>query len=529
MPVLFYLIKLSLTIALLFLFYQLVLRRLTFYTWNRWYLLLYTLLSFFIPFIDISPAVNSSKLEGIQLIRSIPVVENLKPLASAPLVLQSETGHNWNLLLLLFLSGVVLLLTRLLVVYGAYRKLKRNALLISEGKVCIYQVDQTIIPFSFGRSIFINQNLQQGNDLEEIIRHEFVHVRQRHTIDIVWSEVFCAFNWYNPFAWLIRHSIRQNLEFIADSHVLQGGIDKKQYQYLLLKVMGSDRMRIASQFNFSSLKKRIIMMNKNQSARASLLRFLFMLPLLAVLLLAFRRDSFSSLSFERAHISKPSSPDATATVRQPLYSTAPVQPTTTHLQKSRALPKDTLPNEAHGFLQRNPAVRDVSWQSQPFRLLIHFKNGRTETYRLENSEEVKKAEALYGPLPVAPPPPPARARTQNASSAQLNAMDDATGTSYQKKDDIVFSADTVTLNNAPPVVILKGYGTFRFDAISTPGSESPKLLYIDGEEVVVGKTYELNANTEYIIEKLESAQAVKKYGQKGAQGAVEINKRPQKH
>jgi len=127
-----------------------------------------------------------------------------------------------------------------------------------------------------------------------IILHEYVHIRQRHTLDILLAELCCALNWYNPFAWLIRHAIRQNLEFIADSKVLEKGLDKKGYQYHLLKVIGEPRYRLANNFNFSSLKKRIIMMNKIRSARLHLVKFLFLLPLFAVLLVAFRsQQSFT--------------------------------------------------------------------------------------------------------------------------------------------------------------------------------------------------------------------------------------------
>jgi BlaR1 peptidase M56 len=124
--------------------------------------------------------------------------------------------------------------------------------------------------------------------LKEIIRHEFVHVKQKHTIDILFAEFLCIINWYNPFVWLMRKAIRQNLEFIADNNVLQSGFDRKQYQYLLLKVIGVSQFSITQQFNFSSLKKRIAMMNKLKSAKVHLIKFLFALPLTAILLLAFR-------------------------------------------------------------------------------------------------------------------------------------------------------------------------------------------------------------------------------------------------
>jgi len=151
-------------------------------------------------------------------------------------------------------------------------------------------VDYSIIPFSFGNAVFINCNQHSSEELEEIVRHEFVHVRQRHTIDIIWAELLCILNWYNPFVWMLKKSIRQNLEFIADNKVIENGINKKEYQYLLLKVIGNNQYSIATQFNFSSLKKRIAMMNKTKSARLQVGRFLFLVPVLAIILLAFRKS-----------------------------------------------------------------------------------------------------------------------------------------------------------------------------------------------------------------------------------------------
>jgi hypothetical protein len=86
----------------------------------------------------------------------------------------------------------------------------------------------------------------------------------------------------------MRNAIRQNLEFIADNQVIQNGIDRKQYQYLLLKVIGGPHYSIATNFNFTSLKKRIVMINKIRSTKAHFIKFLFILPLVLVTLLAFR-------------------------------------------------------------------------------------------------------------------------------------------------------------------------------------------------------------------------------------------------
>jgi beta-lactamase regulating signal transducer with metallopeptidase domain len=286
--VLTYLLKLSIGLAVVSIFYQLVLRRITFYNWNRWYLLGYTLLAFFIPFIDVSPMLQQNEWTDAQLLQWVPVIDPSPGDIPAAEVKTSSTLSAWSILLLVFLSGAIFMLARLVIQLISFRRMLRRAQFVSGDTMKLYQVNDAIIPFSFGNSIFINRDLHTPQELEEIIRHEFVHVKQCHSIDIIWGELICLFNWYNPFAWMLKASIRQNLEFIADNKVLQNGINRKQYQYLLLKVIGNNQFSIANQFNFSSLKKRIAMMNKIKTAKVHLLRFLFVLPLLAVLLVSFR-------------------------------------------------------------------------------------------------------------------------------------------------------------------------------------------------------------------------------------------------
>jgi len=379
MPALFsYLLKLSVSLAVVFLFYHFVLRKLTFYCWNRWYLFIYTIACLFIPFIDISSVLHRNQWTDITIVQWIPVLNEPSKTNNA-----SPASFNyWNLTAILLISGIVFMLCRLLIQLISFRRMMKKAELISGEELKVYQVNDSIIPFSFGNSVFINRNLHTAEELQEIIRHEFVHVKQKHSFDIIWGELLCMINWYNPFAWLLKKSIRQNLEFIADKKVVENGIDKKKYQYLLLKVIGNSQYSIANQFNFSSLKKRIAMMNKNKSKKTKLLRFLFLLPLLAIILLSFRNKMGNSLLSQK-------------TIRANV-------PAVT----SDTIPQNKLPDDYVVFLKRNPEIKDTYWNRSPFRITIKFKNGTTETYNLENKNEVAIAEKKYGKLPMAPPPPP---------------------------------------------------------------------------------------------------------------------------
>ena len=174
----------------------------------------------------------------------------------------------------------------------SFKKVTANTSLISNSDgIKLYHVDMDIMPFSFGKAVYINKHKHTSAELSNIIKHESVHAQQQHTIDVVLAEIICILNWYNPFVWLIKYAIKQNLEFIADDAVLNEGADKKSYQYLLLKVTGYAPLNIANSFKMSSLKQRIYMMNKTRTSQKHLLKLFLMLPLFAFIMLAFRNTN----------------------------------------------------------------------------------------------------------------------------------------------------------------------------------------------------------------------------------------------
>lgn len=364
-----YLIKLSISLSIVYLFYQLFLRRLTFYSWNRWYLLIYSMVCFVIPFVNVfSIIVERPALRESAIINYIPAITQISPAVAEAGAPAASSGIDWvQVVVTVFIAGVLFMLVRLLLQYYSLYKMRSKAVLLYDEKVKLYHIDEPVMPFSFGRGIYVNQHQHSEHELKEIIRHEFIHVKQRHSLDILWSEILCILNWYNPFAWLLRHDIRQNLEFIADQQVLQTGLDRKQYQYLLLKVIGVNSFSIATNFNFSSLKRRIAMMNKAKSASVHLIRFLFLLPLLVVVLLAFR--------------------NSTQGQQQPLKE-----------MKADTIP--AAPKAPPGW--KNINTIDVTDKQK---VTIRLKNGKTEKYDLMNTKEKEAFEKKYGALPEPPTPP----------------------------------------------------------------------------------------------------------------------------
>lgn len=511
-----YLLKLSISLAVVYLFYVLVLRRLTFHNLNRWYLLGYSLLSFFIPFVNISPVLEKSALTENAVVLLIPVVGN-NPTPVTPGI------DGWVAALFLLLAGITFLLLRLLIQYLSFLRIRKSAMLISDDAVKIYQVDRYIIPFSFGRSIFINQHQHNEEELKEIIRHEFIHVKQRHTVDILFSEILSMLNWYNPFTWLIRHSIRQNLEFIADHQVLKTGLDRKQYQYLLLKVVGTPAFAIANQFNLSSLKKRIAMMNKMRSAKVHLIKFLFVLPLITVLLLAFRHAAIEKQAIEQDEKTHPGdgrqikdnipapfiakkTVDTVPAVKQVIITGYGSRTDTT-----RPAFMEITPNGSGNL--NTIRFRGVPPGGQPLVIV----DGVRKEYSDEGLKSIDpgniesitvlkdaSAEAIYG----------------EGGKYGVLLVTTKKGLKVKQSDPVI--VDTVTVSSRPAVRIRSSNEGYNLGIESFPG-----IIFVDDVQYdsLTIRNIKLNPEDIESINVLKGKDAETKYGAKGIHGVIIINKK----
>lgn len=274
-----HLLKANLSLVFFYLGYRLLLRRLTFYRLNRFYLLFGLLFSAAYPLVDISGWLVARQDTAPKVIYLISDWQQMPVRAF----------NWWPLLTALFWLGVIYFGWRLLVRLVSLRKLH----IASEPAVWrlfrYRQVFHPVAPFTFWRNIYLNIHQHDEPELAEIFSHERIHAKELHTLDVLLAELCRTVCWFNPGAWLIRRAIHENLEYITDSNVLRQGVDKKTYQYHLLKVSQytGDQPEIASHFNFKSLKRRIAMMNRKRSSALQLGNYIFALPVIAVLVLVF--------------------------------------------------------------------------------------------------------------------------------------------------------------------------------------------------------------------------------------------------
>lgn len=285
MPALFiYLIKVNVALLVFCAGYYAVLRHLTFYTLNRWYLLTAIIFSTLYPFIDLSAFINRHQ----EIAKPIQVVV-VNWQVPANTLAQSVSQHNqWYWLQMAFWAGVLLLSIRLAMQLLSLYRLHKKSEPVQLRQYMIRAIEGDINPFSFWKNIYINPANHTGHELDAILEHEQIHVNEWHTLDILLGELSTIFYWFNPGIWLMKKAIRENIEFITDHKILQKGMDCKLYQYSLINVnFNVQSNAIVNHFNISTIKKRIMMMNAKRSSNVNLTRYMFLVPAVIALLLVF--------------------------------------------------------------------------------------------------------------------------------------------------------------------------------------------------------------------------------------------------
>ena len=276
---LMYLIKANVVLVVLFGFYQLISAGDTFFKWRRLSLLTIYVLSLLLPTIDLSVLVN----ETAPLSNILPrMAYNLPEVTVQP----THDTFDWQQLAIWLYTGVAsaLLLRVFWQVVVVCRLAQRSERATLHGTaVCLLTGDYS--PFSFFRWIFVNPDDKTPSQVQQILTHEQTHVAQWHSADALLSQLFVAAFWFNPAAWLMRLQVRNNLEYLADRSVINGGTDKKAYQYHLLAVAYRTNVAtITNNFNVLPLKKRIKMMNKQTSNPLARFKYLLFVPLAIALL-----------------------------------------------------------------------------------------------------------------------------------------------------------------------------------------------------------------------------------------------------
>jgi len=304
-PLLSYLLQVTGISAILYGYYHLALRNKKFHRYNRFYLLIATVISIVVPFLNIpvyfTPQDNSSfyvlnRLGVISSYDGAEIIVSSPPVHQSWFTLQNILYSCYALIISLFILRIILSLIKIKRIVSSHPIEKVD-------KINFVNTEEPGTPFSFFRWLFWNKKIElQSEKGEQIFRHELFHIEQKHSRDIIFLEILTAIFWLNPFFHLIKKEVKAIHEFLADEFAVT---ENKQWNYaelLLMQVLNTNT-HLVNPFFHNQIKRRIAMITTSQKPRYQYLRKMLVLPLAAIvaILFAFSYKNKAEKNFASNH------------------------------------------------------------------------------------------------------------------------------------------------------------------------------------------------------------------------------------
>ncbi|WBL22802.1 M56 family metallopeptidase [Zunongwangia sp. HRR-M8] len=286
-----YLLQIILFQLAFLLVYELFLKKETFFTANRCYLLLTPVLSLALPFASFSvfsevlpastvTAINNTiKLPEVFIGGNQPQVEQLP---TVHIKAEKTTAINWWLVL----YGLGSLIS-LLLFFKRWSVLGKLFQYKAEEKkdFRIIEIPNSRMAFTFLKTVFLGSEISV-EERKQILAHELIHVSQKHSFDLLFFEMLKVLFWFNPLVYVFQNRIALLHEFIADEQVLKQTSKKHYFNQLLNSAFETQNFSFTNQFfNQSLIKKRIVMLQKTKSKTIAKFKFLLVVPVLAMMLI----------------------------------------------------------------------------------------------------------------------------------------------------------------------------------------------------------------------------------------------------
>ncbi|MCG8308893.1 MAG: hypothetical protein MI975_15975 [Cytophagales bacterium] len=269
-----FIIKSTISLGILYLFYVLFLSHIKTLKFNRYFLSGSLIFALAVPLISIpvefgattfsstSEVINKISSSIVQMDQTIYVPQN-----------SSAIGF----FMLPYLYGLVsfILLGRFTInLFHIIGTIGRNYRIRKSGHWLILDRNCTM-PYTFFNQVIVNKDAYEKGIIDKrIMQHEVAHAKQLHSVDIVIVELLKVFMWVNPFVWLMKKPIQLNHEYLADSSVLTKNSISEYQNILINLVLDNNAGTLTSNFNFSLTKQRLKMMTRQFSKKQAVVNFL---------------------------------------------------------------------------------------------------------------------------------------------------------------------------------------------------------------------------------------------------------------
>jgi len=501
--------------------YYFLLRKETFFNSNRWFLLSGLIVSAVLPLLTYTKVV---------WIESAPVLDSIQ--SNVNIIEKESPEFNWNQIILgIYGLGFIVFIIKLAIDFYSLNAIIKGKKIQQQADFKFIDINENIAPFSYFEYIVYNSSLYTASELESIIEHEKVHSDQNHTIDVLISRLFSIIFWFNPVVWLYKKAITQNLEFIADSEAAKKLLDKKAYQYTLLKITTHENcVAITNHFYQSLIKKRIVMLNTNQSKKRNSWKYYVVIPALAAFVLLFQVEVIAK---EKSQIvvDKESNIESVNVYKITKNSTdSELAEIKDNLQKKHDVKFEVSDVKRNGSNELTSIVVDVRKGKQTVKsvqtsdgkaidefgvLVIDYKNGDTKIgiKTVDNSQEKEPKIATSKKLKTKTE---TNASTTSNTNTKTNIVTNTATSTFVTTDNDGKSATKIVITSNDKdskVVVSNGAKSKLVD----------QLIIVDGEEMP--SSFDINSIKPANIESVsifKGTEAIAKYGDKGTNGVIEI-------
>jgi len=501
-----HIIKSSLCLIAFYFAYKLLVSKETFYKANRFILISIILFSFLLPFFQLT--LHQS------VVPTVPVrVQDLETLLLQQHmqvnVFQADKATTfYSLLCLIYLAGMLVQLVITIINFIKVYHLTVRATRVSYGRYVLALTDHEQSPFSWGKFIVLSKKEYASNP-EIIIQHELMHIKKRHSLDLLLAELAVIACWFNPVIWLLKKEVKDTHEFEVDNALLEMGVDAKQYQLLLIKkAVGEKVYSVANSFNQSRLSIRIRMMLRQRSNPWAGLKYIAIVALTFFSVIVFARPEISHTVqkittdqlgalltttsknlVESISPQKAAAPTTTPVVKKPAVTQSAAPKTETHTE---ALKPSTAPITAPAGL--HSPLCFVDGQQTSYEEFQKIDANRIKSVKIMKEEEAIQAYGDKGRngavlVTLAQPTAQTPGQTGNPPASASNVFPGATSSEPM----LVFFIDGNRVSDAEQAIFAKS----ATNIISNDALRESVIL-ITGKE------------------------AIKRYGDKGVNGVMEI-------
>ncbi|MBA2499457.1 MAG: N-acetylmuramoyl-L-alanine amidase [Chitinophagaceae bacterium] len=274
--------------GLLYGYYHVFLKNNKFHRYNRFYLLGATLVSLIIPFLKIPLYFTSEEADASILYRSMQLINGQEEMIITQSANSWEQLLTWqNISIILYALITLFILTRLIIALKRIIRLRYQYPSARIENIQFIKTTEPGTPFSFFNWLFWNKKIEVKSEKgQQIFRHEWFHIQQKHSVDIMFMEWLNVLCWFNPFYYLVKKELKTIHEFLADEFAVQH-FSRGAYAELLLMQAFDTEYKIVNPFFHTQIKRRIAMITTSSKPGYQYLRKIMVLPICALVVSLF--------------------------------------------------------------------------------------------------------------------------------------------------------------------------------------------------------------------------------------------------